>query len=315
MSLQTFLTNFYDEYNEITHSLNSLSKEEYKSVLEQEARLKLSARYEEISLKTENLQKVFTENSASIPLYEVRKAQEHLAKLSKLSQDKRDELFPKKKFGFKSKQNMTTLENAIETAQPHNTTTTSVPDNIDSKKKKVDIECSCTIKNLSDEKFYVKKEAEINGNDVALINIKNSVIQLQGNPSVVHVSNIESSTILIGPITGPAFLNNIKNSKIIVACHQLRIHETHNTEFYINVVSRAIIENCNQVYFAPYSWSYPNIEDHIKMSSISFTNVNWTSIDDFNWLSQDKQSPNWSLLEESKRFKWQTNENDQVSNL
>lgn len=272
-------------------------------------KLLLSTKYESISSRTQLLQKYFTENSASIPLYEVRKAQEHLAKLNKISQEKRDEIFPKKKFGFKSKQNMTSLDSAIES------TTTKPVDNYVNKVDNVDnVECSRTIKDLVNEQNYIKKDTEINGQDVALINIKNSIVQIQGTPSVVYLRNIESSTILIGPITGAAFLNNISNSNIVIASHQLRIHETHDSNFYINVASRAIIENCKNVKFGPYSWTYPDLAKHVKTSAIQFENLNWKCIDDFNWLNQ-ADSPNWAYLDEGKRVKWQTNENDDLQTI
>ncbi len=303
MSLNVFLTSFYNQYTNILSQLNELTKDKFESANEQEQKLKLSAEYESITRLTEQLQKYFTENSSSIPLYEVRKAQEHLAKLNKASQDKRDELFPKKKFGFKSKQNMTSLQNAIETTAAEVAAAPVAPKH--SETNGVSVECTVTLRNLSGEKNFVKREAEINGQDVALIDVKDSIIQIFGNPSVVHMSNIESSIILIGPITGPAFLNHIRNSKIVISSHQLRIHETHDTDFYIHVGSRAIIENCKNVIFAPYAWSYPNLTP--------FADINWTSVDDFNWLSQGEKSPNWSLLDEAKRLKWTSNDKAELT--
>jgi hypothetical protein len=303
MSLEIFLTNFYNQYTDILGQLNELSKDEFKNENEVEQKLKLSAKYEAVSQSTEQLQKYFTENSSSIPLYEVRKAQEHLAKLNKASQDKRDELFPKKKFGFRSKQNMTSLQSAIDS-----TSTTQAAAAANENKNasaNVNIECTISLRGLSSEKNFVKKAAEINDLDVGLIDVKDSVIQVQGSPSVVHISNVESSTILIGPITGSAFLNNVRNSKVVISSHQLRIHETHDTDFYINVGSRAIIENCSNVRFAPYAWSYTDLAP--------FSTMNWTSIDDFNWLNQGEKSPNWSLLDESKRLKWTSDEKDQLT--
>jgi hypothetical protein len=302
MSLDVFLSNFYDQYTEILSQLNELNKDLFKNETEQEQKAKLTAKYESVSQLTEQLQKYFTENSSSIPLYEVRKAQEHLAKLNKASQEKRDELFPKKKFGFKSKQNMTSLQNAVEAASAE------VAAPVEPKKAEtnnVSVECSVTLRNLNDEKNFIKKEFEINGQDVALIDVKNSIIQIFGNPSVVHMSNIESSTILIGPIKGPAFLNHIRNSRIVISSHQLRIHETHDTDFYFHVGSRAIIENCKNVSFAPYAWSYPGL--------VPFVDVNWTSIDDFNWLNQGEKSPNWSFLDEAKRVKWTSNDQNELT--
>lgn len=111
MSLETFLTQFYPEYNDITSKIEALQK-----VDSPEKKLQLSTEYESLSNRTLTLQKYFTENTKFIPAYETRKAQEHLAKLAKIAQEKREQIFPKKKFGFKSKQKMTSLADAINTA-------------------------------------------------------------------------------------------------------------------------------------------------------------------------------------------------------
>merc|ERR1712127_1074195 len=140
---------------------------------------------------------------------------------------------------------------------------------------------SCVIKDLNDRNNFMKSELEINKKDIAIVNVKNCVIQLRGNPSVVHAYNLENTTILCGPVTGSVFITKCTNAQIVVACHQLRIHETRMTQFYINVASRAIIENCKTVSFAPYAWEYPLISKDYSQSSIEMEKVNWEAVDDF----------------------------------
>ena len=308
MSLEIFLTHFYKEYNEINESLNKLTKIDESNGNESELKLKLSSDYELISNRTEILQKYFTDNTAFIPNYEIRKAQEHLAKLKRLSQDKRDEIFPKKKFGFKSKQKMTTLENTIETTQSDlekkATQTTEF--------NPIFTENSCTIKD-TDNANIIKLPSEINSKDIGIVNVKNSCIQLLGNPSVMHGNNIENSTILCGPISGSGLFYKMKNVKLVIGCHQLRIHDSYDCQFYIHLGSRAIIENCSNVKFAPYSWTYPNIEDHFTKSGLDPNQSNYTNVDDFNFLKLNQKSPNWSFLEENERIKWTTNEKNELN--
>ena len=312
MSLETFLKHFYQEYNEINDKLNSLTKIDTSSPNEHELKLQLSADYESISNRTVILQKYFTENTNFIPQYEIRKAQEHLAKLGRASQDKRDEVFPKKKFGFKSKQNMTTLETAISTAIISNDLKQEKKAELASDEDLFYKDSTCTIKD-QDNVNIIKYEDEINGKDIGILNVKNSCIQLQGWPSVLHAKNIENTVILCGPISGSAFVNNLRNVKLVIACHQLRIHETHNSQFYIHLGSRAIIENCSQVTFAPYAWSYPKLDDHFRQSGLNVEQSNWTCIDDFNWLNQTQKSPNWSFAsDEQKSVKWTTDETGQL---
>ena len=121
----------------------------------------------------------------------------------------------KKKFGFKSKQNMTTLENAIQQT------------NINDEMKKplassanqdiFNTESTCSIKDI-DGGEVIKLGTEINGKDIGIVNVKNACIQLIGHPSVVHAANIENCTILCGPVSGSAFFNNLKHVKLIICC-------------------------------------------------------------------------------------------------
>lgn len=85
----------------------------------------------------------------------------------------------------------------------------------------------------------------------------------------------------------------------------------------MHVGSRAIIENTRQVTFAPYSWSFPGLEQlfgsiHLKPNDDNKLEFNYTAIDDFNWLNQSQKSPNWRFLDESERIKWVTDENGQI---
>ena len=310
---EAFLKHFYEEYNKINESLQSLNKEDSSEVNEQQQKLNLSSKYETISAQTEILQKYFTENTAFIPVYEVRKAQEHLAKLNRLAQDKREQLFPKKKFGFKSKQNMTTLEAAIKTSNEFSNKPAQVNESDPfAENSAINIDSSCAIKDLINQE-YILHEDKLNGKDIAIVNVKNSTIQLHGNPSVLWIKDLEDTLVLCGPITGSAFVNNCKNCKIILASHQLRIHESHHTQFYINVGSRAIIENCSNVNFSEYSFSYPNMESHFETSGLKIDKSNWQCIDDFNWLNQDQKSPNWKFLDKSEKLKWSSTKSGELT--
>lgn len=305
MNVDVFQKHFYPEYQELFDSLSSLTLNSE----DPEEKLKISTEYEKLNSRISILQKYFTENTSFIPIYQVRKAQEHVGQLSRLAQQKRDEIFPKKKFGFKSKQKMTTLESAIQKAETQNTKEEKKTETLSFNDAN-----SCMIKDIHDQK-YTKLEDEINGKDIAIVNCKNSLIQLMGNPSVVHMSNIDSCTILCGPMSGSAFLNSINNSNVVISSHQLRIHDSTDTKFYIHVGSRAIIENCKKLQFAPYAWSYPKLSEHFEQSKLDLKSIgdfNWKSVDDFNWLNQQKHSPNWNYMDDEHRCKWKSDLSGQL---
>lgn len=177
MGLESFQTDFYKEYNETTRQLEEMASKIDSCSNEAERRVQFTAEYDKIASRVDTLQKYFSENTSFLPTFEVRKAQEHLGRLSKMMQEKRELLAPKKKFGFRSKQNMTSLENKIETesaaaAQNSSMTTAQVD--------MVNVESSCCIKGLRNESIVLKMGAEIDGKDVSIVDVKNTTICLQG---------------------------------------------------------------------------------------------------------------------------------------
>lgn len=51
------------------------------------------------------------------------------------------------------------------------------------------------------------------------------------------------------------FVENCTNSKLYLSCQQLRTHSSKNLDIYLRVRSRAIIEDCTNIRFAPYIWN------------------------------------------------------------
>jgi hypothetical protein len=64
------------------------------------------------------------------------------------------------------------------------------------------------------------------------------------------LKDIAGSAIVAGRVDGPVHVTNVRNSVILVAARQVRIHECENVTFYLHCVSRPIIEDCRGVQFA-----------------------------------------------------------------
>lgn len=85
-------------------------------------------------------------------------------------------------------------------------------------------------------------------------------------PSWVNFLNPPNADrVLCGPVSSSVFIEECCNCIFVVACQQLRVHSSSSSSFYVHVTSRAIIEDCRQVTFAPYKWSYPNIDAHYEV--------------------------------------------------
>ena len=94
------------------------------------------------------------------------------------------------------------------------------------------------------------------------------------------------------------------NTVFSMACQQLRIHTSSKCDFYIHVTSRAIIEDCKELRFAPFTNKYSTLKDDFVQSGLDENSNNWDIVNDFNWLSNNEASPNWCILKEDQRVDW-----------
>ena len=147
-----------------------------------------------------------------------------------------------------------------------------------------------------------KKAEELHQRDVFLTELSNCTIRLYGNPNTLRLTKARSCTVLCGPVTTSVFLDDCSECVLAVACQQLRVHTTRDTRIFLQVTSRAIVEDCSGIQFAPYTWSYPGIDQDFEGSGLDRSKNNWNDVDDFNWLARDVPSPNWSILPEEERM-------------
>lgn len=108
------------------------------------------------------------------------------------------------------------------------------------------------------------------------------------------LKNITSSLVVCGHVSGAAHITNVKDSTILVASRQFRMHDSSNCEVYLSIPSRPIIENCSNIRFAPLPEVYTSDSDREIDNQ-------WSQVDDFKWL-RSEQSPNWNRLDPSKRI-------------
>ncbi|KAK3708176.1 hypothetical protein LTR37_011680 [Vermiconidia calcicola] len=111
------------------------------------------------------------------------------------------------------------------------------------------------------------------------------------------LKNIKESLIVCGHVNGAAHLTKVSNSVIVVASRQFRMHESHNCDVYLLTTSRPIIEDCSGIRFAPLPETYMTESDRQVDNQ-------WQQVDDFKWL-RSEPSPNWSVLEASRRIEAQ----------
>lgn len=67
----------------------------------------------------------------------------------------------------------------------------------------------------------------------------------------LSLRDIDGCLIIAGRVSGATHITGVRNSVVVVAAGQVRIHECRNVDFYLWCGSHPIIEDCVGVRFAP----------------------------------------------------------------
>ncbi|XP_071056625.1 tubulin-specific chaperone C [Onthophagus taurus] len=288
--LSYFEKSFNEKKSKIEQDLNKSSEIKIKDLPEH---------FDKISKDILSLQKYLAGSNLFLRGYDIKIYQQIVQNLGNQFKDIEDELIPKKKFGFK---NIKTTKNKIED-QLNNIKNgeSSKIDEVDSSIIKKNLfTTTCDLIDKSNETLSLDS-TDIYKKDIALTNLTNCKVKLLGTPSTLHINKLKDCYIFTGPVSTSIFAENCFNCTLIIACQQLRLHSSENVRIYLHVTSRAIMEDCNQIFLAPYNYHYKGIDEDFEKAGLNQLINNWTSIDDFNWLNIERASPHWSCLNENER--------------
>lgn len=65
------------------------------------------------------------------------------------------------------------------------------------------------------------------------------------------IKDVRRCLLLCGTVAGPVHVTGVRDSVVVVAARQVRIHECENVDFYLHCGSHPIIEDCSNMRFAP----------------------------------------------------------------
>ncbi|XP_077017938.1 tubulin-specific chaperone C [Tamandua tetradactyla] len=261
-----------------------------------------SERLEEAAVRLQGLQKLLNDSVLFLAAYDLRQGQETLGKLQAALAERRQELQPKKRFAFKTRRKDPASVSKRDAA-PGAPSSESILASPPSLKEEGGFGFNhvCGFSNL-DSQVLEKRAEELRQFDVLLTELTNCTVKLYGNPNTLRLTKARNCTVLCGPVSTSVFLENCSGCVLSVACQQLRVHSTRDTRIFLQVTSRAIVEDCSGIQLAPYTWSYPEIDKDFKDSGLDRSKNNWKDVDDFNWLARGVASPNWSILPEEERI-------------
>lgn len=243
----------------------------------------------------QKIQQFLNESSMFLASFQIKKAQEHINELESDVYKRIHELQPKKRFGF-GKKNTEKKDKNKELKL----------DNTDSGKGKLK-----SLDKIIERQFFgfkdlscqtlTKLAGDLENRQLNLQNLSRCTVIALGNPSTLQFASLTDCIVIVGPTSRSAFIKDCVNCKFVIACQQVRIHDTRDTDFYLHVTGAAIIENCHTVRFAPYNLQYPEVGTHYKFSGLDLDTNNWDKIDDFHWLNKNEKSPNWEVIPVSSR--------------
>ncbi|GLJ45385.1 hypothetical protein SUGI_0955480 [Cryptomeria japonica] len=130
---------------------------------------------------------------------------------------------------------------------------------------------------------------------------KGSETGMEGGLRALFIHRLKGCQVFAGPVMGSVLIEEAENCVFVLASHQIRIHQTVNTDFYLRVRSRPIVEYTSNVRFAPYALFYRGIDEELQKSDLKDETGMWANVDDFRWL-RAVASPNWSIVPEADRL-------------
>ncbi|CDW55526.1 tubulin specific chaperone C [Trichuris trichiura] len=119
--------------------------------------------------------------------------------------------------------------------------------------------------------------------------------------SVVGAANLKDltdCTIVCCPVASSVYVANCERCTFVVACQQLRIHNSTNCKFYAHVTTCGTVENCSMIGMAPYE------KERFEQAGLKMQVNNWNDVKDFNHPFCVGQSPSWFIIDESTREKF-----------
>lgn len=205
--------------------------------------------------------------------YDIRRNSESLSALERQVDTVRSRLKPRRKFRF----TQTPPETVAQPPSPH---TVSPPHNAPRAS-----ESGVTFDSASVRNGLLELDA-LHEQNVSLVGLTDVRVSLKGSSlRVLRVSQLTRCRVQGAFVDGSVFMSNCNECEIEVACHQLRIHESHACSLWTCSGSAPIIENCDNMRFG-------ELLLHGRKGC-------WDDVKDFSWL-REGSSPNWQLLSEKR---------------
>jgi len=210
-------------------------------------------------LEISNMETMVANSSFYLPTYSIQSSQASIIKLKEEVEAATAELIPKKKFSFRSKTAKPTEKN--KESQP------AAPVTVSDSKPSCPVPSFYGIKDQQDRSL-VRYSQDLEDREYMLTNLNNCKVYLIGKCRALYVNKLRNCQVCTGPVTGSVLIDDVEGSILMLASQQIRIHSTKNTDFYLRVRSRPIVEYTSSVRFAPYAFHYSGVENALQAANL-----------------------------------------------
>lgn len=114
-----------------------------------------------------------------------------------------------------------------------------------------------TISSISYSRYVLAPSSKHQGSSASVMDIRHSVIDLStpanqaGTFKTMTIRSVSESLLLCGRINGAVHITGVDHGALVIDSRQVRIHKCRKCVFYLRCTSRPIIEDCEDIWFAP----------------------------------------------------------------
>ncbi|KAL0482735.1 hypothetical protein AKO1_014280 [Acrasis kona] len=155
------------------------------------------------------------------------------------------------------------------------------------------------IKGRKDETI-VRVPGTIDGQQFIIDGCENCDFYVMDFCAEVSVDDCKNCRFFIGPVEGSFFIRNCENSKVTVACRQLRTRDCKNIDLILYAQGRPVIESSTNVRFGCFDVFYVGLSEQFKNAQLSIFNNKWNVVHDFT--PAEGGALNYSYIHGAKSF-------------
>ncbi|KAF5399900.1 Tubulin-specific chaperone C [Paragonimus heterotremus] len=300
-----FLQRFLQTKTEILTDLNEASEKSIEGLLNTH---EITQLLDDTVLRLEEMQKSLNDATLYLTAFDSEQARLEFKSLNDQFQIKREQLLPTKKFAFTRK-----AKPSNPTELSHSPVATDEPSSPKSLRKETVPKALCTFDELfsfvnvrGPATLHLPKTSTqgdsdpLSGQSLYLADLIDCTVHVQGVCGNMIMRRLRRCRVYTFPVAGSVWIEDCHECDLIVACRQLRVHQTTDCRLGLHMASRPIIENSTGLNVGPYPLNYPELEKHLQEAGLSSTVNLWREVEDFSHPNKrlTTGSPNWSILPE-----------------